>query len=83
MWWKKALKVFFTLGTCYLVGRGAKLKPRDVVNSILIDVIYRKPITSPTDVLNIVMARMIEAGLTKGQAKSQADYALGRIQAQM
>ena len=82
-WWKSALKVASTLGICFLVGRESKLKPRDVVNGILIDLIYRQPITDPWAVLEIVRGRMIKAGLSKWERDQQDGYAMDRITSQM
>jgi hypothetical protein len=82
-WWKQTLKVVSTVGICFLVGRDSKLKPRDVTNGILIDLIYRQPITAPMAVLGIVKRRMVEAGLSKWEREQQEAYALRRIQAQM
>ena len=81
MW--KILKAVLTLGTCYLVGRESKLKPRDVTNGILIGLLYEKPITDPYAILDIVRREMIKAGLSKRQQEEQAAYALARIRAQM
>ena len=82
-WWKHALKAISTLGICYLVGRSSKLKPRDVVNGILIDLLYERPITDPQAILEIVKRRMMEAGLSKSQAAGQLGFALDRIVSQM
>ena len=82
-WWKRALKIVSTVGICLLVGRESKLKPRDVVNGILIDLIYRQPITDPWAVLEIVRDRMMKAGLSKREREQQDGYAMDRITAQM
>lgn len=68
--WGKILKHVFSLGVTYFIARRAKLKPRDVVDDILID-LYQKGIANPLDIIGMVENAIIEKGI-KGRAKAAA-----------